>query len=66
MTLIFACFGYGFTCTCVYLSMYCGGVFCVLVGSLLSASAKVLLSAGMCCTLILYGVMLSSSLSFVV
>ena len=63
LTLIFACFGCGFTRTCVYLSMYCGGVFCVLDDSLLSASANVLLSACMCCTLMLYGVMLSSSLS---
>ena len=35
----------------------------LLDGSLLSASAKVFLSAGMCFTMILYGVMLSSSLS---
>ena len=32
-------------------------------GSLLSASAKVFLSAGMCFTMILYGVMLSNNLS---
>ena len=63
MTLIFACFGWGLTCIGVYLSMYCGGVVCVLDGSLLSASANVFLSAGICSTLILYGVMLSRSRS---
>ena len=35
----------------------------LLDGSLLSASVKVFLSAGMCFTMILYGVMLSSNLS---
>ena len=53
MTLIFACFGWGFSCIGVYLSMYCGGEVCVLDGNLLSASANVFLSAGICFTLML-------------
>ena len=43
--------------------MYCGGRLSVSDGSLLSASANVFLSAGMCFTLKLYVVMLSSSLN---
>ena len=61
MTLIFACFGCGFTCIGVYLSMYGGGVVSIFEGSLLRASANVFLSAGICFTLMLYGVMLSSN-----
>ena len=47
MTLTFACFGWGFSCMGVCLSMCCGGLVSGLDGSLLSASASVFLSAGM-------------------
>ena len=50
----FACFLWDFSCIGVCLSMYCGGVVSVLEGSLLIASARVLLSAGICLTLIIY------------
>ena len=59
----FACFGCGFTCIGVYLSMYGGGVVSDLEGRRLRASANVFLSAGICFTFILYGVMLSSNLN---
>ena len=59
--LIFAWFGCGFICIGVYLSMYCGGGVFVFYGSRLSSSANVFSSAGMCFTLMLYGVMLSCS-----
>ena len=61
MTLIFACFGCGFTCIGVYLFMYGHGVVSVFEGSLLSASANVFSSSGICFTLMLYGMMLSSN-----
>ena len=51
ITLIFACFGWGFICIWVYLSLYWGGEMFVFYGSLLSASANVFLSAGICFTL---------------